>query len=75
MKRRKRKKEKAYYLAEGMKGADFHSAGMGVELKHLQLNKNINFSHKVRWFLKHLERMRRWKGLRVRFTIVKGKRD
>lgn len=59
MKKKKKKREKAYYLAEGLEGAGAHSASMCIELKHLQLNENINFNHKVRWFLKHLERMRR----------------
>ena len=56
-KSKKKKKEKAYYLAEGAEGAGAHTAGMCIELKHLQLNENINFNHKVSWFLKHLESM------------------
>lgn len=38
-----------------MKGADSHPAGTGVELKHLQLNKQLILAIKLRWFLKHLE--------------------
>lgn len=57
--KKKKKKEEAYYLAEEAEGACVHSAGMCVELQHLQSNENINFNHKIRWFSKHLERMRR----------------